>query len=181
MLITGFPILLQRTARQRLIQSHRRISGWFRRKEWPRRSIPNEWPIVQDRVEEIRNSDPGVPRCSGRNDIKWNPEFGLFILNPKSEWPIREVLNGRIPMCNRNWMKRNRPPSGSRRFSTTAHSPFYKALRHTIEFEIRSTEKNMKVVLFRDGIGIRMREYSEVLPKTMVPIGYRPILQALAA
>src|SRR5271157_2597531 len=34
----------------------------------------------------------------------------------------------------------------------------------------------MKVVLFCGGMGMRMREYSEVLPKPMVPIGYRPIL-----
>jgi glucose-1-phosphate cytidylyltransferase len=34
----------------------------------------------------------------------------------------------------------------------------------------------MKVVLFCGGQGMRMREYSEDLPKPMVPIGYRPIL-----
>lgn len=34
----------------------------------------------------------------------------------------------------------------------------------------------MKVVLFCGGLGMRMREYSEMLPKPMVPIGYRPIL-----
>ena len=34
----------------------------------------------------------------------------------------------------------------------------------------------MKVVLFCGGLGMRMRDYSEVLPKPMVPIGYRPIL-----
>ena len=34
----------------------------------------------------------------------------------------------------------------------------------------------MKVVLFCGGFGLRMREYSEVVPKPMVPIGYRPIL-----
>ena len=34
----------------------------------------------------------------------------------------------------------------------------------------------MKVVLFCGGLGMRMREYSEVVPKPMVPIGYRPIL-----
>ena len=34
----------------------------------------------------------------------------------------------------------------------------------------------MKVVLFCGGLGMRMREYSEVLPKPMAPIGYRPIL-----
>ena len=34
----------------------------------------------------------------------------------------------------------------------------------------------MKVVLFCGGLGMRMREYSEALPKPMVPIGYRPIL-----
>jgi glucose-1-phosphate cytidylyltransferase len=35
---------------------------------------------------------------------------------------------------------------------------------------------NMKVVLFCGGFGMRMREYSEAVPKPMVPIGYRPIL-----
>lgn len=34
----------------------------------------------------------------------------------------------------------------------------------------------MKVVLFCGGFGMRMREYSETIPKPMVPIGYRPIL-----
>ena len=34
----------------------------------------------------------------------------------------------------------------------------------------------MKVVLFCGGMGMRMREFSEALPKPMVPIGYRPIL-----
>ena len=34
----------------------------------------------------------------------------------------------------------------------------------------------MKVVLFCGGLGIRMREYSESIPKPMVEIGYRPIL-----
>jgi len=34
----------------------------------------------------------------------------------------------------------------------------------------------MKVVLFCGGFGMRMREYSEAVPKPMVSIGYRPIL-----
>lgn len=34
----------------------------------------------------------------------------------------------------------------------------------------------MKVVIFCGGFGMRMREYSEAVPKPMVPIGYRPIL-----
>jgi glucose-1-phosphate cytidylyltransferase len=34
----------------------------------------------------------------------------------------------------------------------------------------------VKVVLFCGGMGMRMREYSESIPKPMVPIGYRPIL-----
>ncbi|MFQ5417652.1 MAG: sugar phosphate nucleotidyltransferase [Myxococcota bacterium] len=34
----------------------------------------------------------------------------------------------------------------------------------------------MKVVLFCGGQGMRLREYSEQIPKPMVPIGYRPIL-----
>ncbi|MFO0706491.1 MAG: sugar phosphate nucleotidyltransferase [Nitrospira sp.] len=34
----------------------------------------------------------------------------------------------------------------------------------------------MKVVLFCGGLGLRIREYSENIPKPMVPIGYRPIL-----
>src|SRR6185436_12849110 len=35
---------------------------------------------------------------------------------------------------------------------------------------------SMKVVLFCGGLGMRMREFSEAVPKPMVPIGYRPIL-----
>lgn len=34
----------------------------------------------------------------------------------------------------------------------------------------------MKVVLFCGGLGLRLREYSENIPKPMVNIGYRPIL-----
>jgi glucose-1-phosphate cytidylyltransferase len=34
----------------------------------------------------------------------------------------------------------------------------------------------MKVVLFCGGLGMRMREFSEDIPKPMVKIGYRPIL-----
>ena len=34
----------------------------------------------------------------------------------------------------------------------------------------------MKVVLFCGGLGMRMREHSEAMPKPMVSIGYRPIL-----
>jgi glucose-1-phosphate cytidylyltransferase len=34
----------------------------------------------------------------------------------------------------------------------------------------------MKVVLFCGGQGMRLRDYSEKVPKPMVPIGYRPIL-----
>lgn len=34
----------------------------------------------------------------------------------------------------------------------------------------------MKVVLFCGGMGLRLREYSDHVPKPMVPVGYRPIL-----
>ena len=34
----------------------------------------------------------------------------------------------------------------------------------------------MKVVLFSGGLGLRLREYSDVAPKPMIPIGVRPIL-----
>jgi glucose-1-phosphate cytidylyltransferase len=34
----------------------------------------------------------------------------------------------------------------------------------------------MKVVLFCGGLGMRLRDYDENIPKPMVPIGYRPIL-----
>ncbi len=34
----------------------------------------------------------------------------------------------------------------------------------------------MKVVLFCGGLGMRLRDYSESVPKPMVPLGYRPIL-----
>jgi glucose-1-phosphate cytidylyltransferase len=34
----------------------------------------------------------------------------------------------------------------------------------------------MKVVLFCGGLGMRLREYSEAIPKPLVNIGYRPIL-----
>jgi len=34
----------------------------------------------------------------------------------------------------------------------------------------------MKVVLFCGGLGMRLRDYSETIPKPMVPVGYRPIV-----
>lgn len=34
----------------------------------------------------------------------------------------------------------------------------------------------MKVVLFCGGLGLRLREHSETVPKPMVPIGYRPVI-----
>ena len=34
----------------------------------------------------------------------------------------------------------------------------------------------MKVVLFCGGLGLRLRDYSDQIPKPMAPIGYRPIL-----
>ena len=34
----------------------------------------------------------------------------------------------------------------------------------------------MKVVLFCGGLGLRLRDYSDKIPKPMTPIGYRPIL-----
>src|SRR5678815_6064556 len=34
----------------------------------------------------------------------------------------------------------------------------------------------MKVVLFCGGLGMRLRDYSESIPKPMIPVGYRPIL-----
>jgi glucose-1-phosphate cytidylyltransferase len=34
----------------------------------------------------------------------------------------------------------------------------------------------MKVVLFCGGLGMRLREYADNVPKPMVPIGYRPII-----
>lgn len=34
----------------------------------------------------------------------------------------------------------------------------------------------MKVVLFCGGLGMRLRDYSDQIPKPMVPLGYRPIL-----
>src|SRR5215469_7324168 len=34
----------------------------------------------------------------------------------------------------------------------------------------------MKVVLFCGGLGTRIREYSESIPKPMIPVGHQPIL-----
>jgi len=34
----------------------------------------------------------------------------------------------------------------------------------------------MKVVIFCGGLGMRLRDFSEAIPKPMVPVGYRPIL-----
>jgi glucose-1-phosphate cytidylyltransferase len=37
-------------------------------------------------------------------------------------------------------------------------------------------ETGMKVVIFCGGLGMRLREYSEAVPKPLVPVGYRPIV-----
>ena len=37
-------------------------------------------------------------------------------------------------------------------------------------------DNNMKVVLFCGGLGTRLREHSETIPKPLVPVGYRPIV-----
>jgi glucose-1-phosphate cytidylyltransferase len=37
-------------------------------------------------------------------------------------------------------------------------------------------ERSMKVVLFCGGLGTRIREYSEGIPKPMIPVGQQPIL-----
>jgi len=37
-------------------------------------------------------------------------------------------------------------------------------------------KNHMKVVLFCGGLGLRLRDYADHIPKPMVPIGYRPIL-----
>src|SRR5262245_18514066 len=34
----------------------------------------------------------------------------------------------------------------------------------------------MKVVLFCGGLGMRLREFTDVIPKPMVTVGYRPLL-----
>jgi glucose-1-phosphate cytidylyltransferase len=34
----------------------------------------------------------------------------------------------------------------------------------------------MKVVLFCGGLGTRIRDYSEAIPKPMIPVGHQPIL-----
>jgi len=47
--------------------------------------------------------------------------------------------------------------------------------RNGIENSNEGGEK-LKVVLFCGGLGMRLREYSESIPKPMVQIGYRPIL-----
>src|SRR5687767_2749734 len=55
-------------------------------------------------------------------------------------------------------------------------------MRHSVCWEpvlpAKSSQRSvgMKVVLFCGGFGMRIREYSENIPKPMVPIGYRPIL-----
>src|SRR5262245_52752404 len=40
----------------------------------------------------------------------------------------------------------------------------------------RRSEPPVKVVLFCGGLGTRLREHSETIPKPMVNIGYRPII-----
>jgi hypothetical protein len=39
-----------------------------------------------------------------------------------------------------------------------------------------SKVRSLKVVLFCGGLGTRLREYSDTIPKPMVPVGYRPVI-----
>ena len=41
---------------------------------------------------------------------------------------------------------------------------------------LRGRRRLVKVVLFCGGLGLRLRDHSERIPKPMIPIGYRPIL-----
>lgn len=49
------------------------------------------------------------------------------------------------------------------------------AVQETAEMLVKEN-CSMKVVLFCGGLGLRLREFSEHLPKPMINIGYRPIL-----
>ena len=62
------------------------------------------------------------------------------------------------------------------------------ALRHGLGREVRRPDsrrhdhrstgvRGMKVVLFCGGLGTRIREYSENVPKPMIPLGHQPIMQ----
>src|SRR6516165_8472665 len=66
--------------------------------------------------------------------------------------------------------------NGERSSSCRSRKPRL-SLRAFHRFRITNKpDTSMKVVLFCGGLGMRMREYSESIPKPMVPIGYRPIL-----
>jgi glucose-1-phosphate cytidylyltransferase len=58
--------------------------------------------------------------------------------------------------------------------SSTALAPEHKQQRDVVPYLVECS--HMKVVLFCGGLGLRLRDYSETVPKPMVPIGYRPIL-----
>src|SRR5262245_20449759 len=47
--------------------------------------------------------------------------------------------------------------------------------RHAVESECTG-DGPMKVVLFCGGLGTRLREHSDTIPKPLVNIGYRPII-----
>src|SRR6516165_12637995 len=66
--------------------------------------------------------------------------------------------------------------NGERSSSCRSRKPRL-SLRAFHRFRITNKpDTSMKVVLFCGGLGMRMREYSESIPKPMVPIGYRPII-----
>src|SRR5262249_52049457 len=58
-----------------------------------------------------------------------------------------------------------------RRVGRQVHRPHSRSPRHRPE-----PERHMKVVLFCGGLGTRIRDYSEAIPKPMVPVGQQPIL-----
>src|SRR5262245_15884113 len=75
----------------------------------------------------------------------------------------------------RNWPMREIGVRSSS-YRSHRHRSYPRGCRSASDDNSTSWEIIMKVVLFCGGYGMRMREYSEAVPKPMVPIGYRPIL-----
>src|SRR5215471_8658844 len=118
-----------------------------------------------------------LPSVQRRTSCLWAflKGAGCFEIYPKTKRSRTRMLNCRRAACAISCVSNNiailavRPGWRQESRITDQQWLVFKELNAA-----KTGENIVKVVLFCGGLG--MREYSEVLPKPMVPIGYRPIL-----
>src|SRR5438132_4468702 len=89
-----------------------------------------------------------------------------------SAWPIACVRNSTAIFATKHGWKISSTPKSRTIFQNRWNASLLPRLRPPFA----NKGSPMKVVLFCGGLGTRIRESSESVPKPMVPIGYRPLL-----